>query len=226
MMVHLRGTARFFSPILLLLIFQSCAQTKNGPPPQVTTVAVPQEAAVQAQSQIKQPVAADDHQKRVQTPKAAAPTHAPSQVKQALAAGDYQKTINQYKAEYRKHPQDQALVKEYVKTLKEIKAAADESALGEDVASACKTYNILLKNYPDFKAFAHALSFDRTQLKAKTTNCKTALSKKGFQEYRQGNLTEAISLWQDCLAIDPNNADIKKALNTAKAQQKNLQQTK
>ena len=225
MMVDLRRAARFFSLILFLLIFQSCAQTKSGPPPQATTVPVPQETAVQAPqaapaqapSPAKQPVPPGDHRKTSQ---------APSQIKQPVTAGDYQKTINQYKAEYKKHPQDQALVKEYVKTLKEIKTAADESSLREDVASACKTYNILLKNYPDFKAFAHALSFDRAQLKTKITHCKAALSKKGFQEYREGNLTEAISLWQDCLAIDPNNPDIKKALNTARAQQKNLQQTK
>jgi cytochrome c-type biogenesis protein CcmH/NrfG len=68
------------------------------------------------------------------------------------------------------------------------------------------------------------LSFDRAKLNAKITDCKTALSKKGFQEYRQGNLSEAIALWQGYLAIDPNNADIKKAVNTAKLQQKNLQQ--
>jgi tetratricopeptide (TPR) repeat protein len=151
---------------------------------------------------------------------------APTQARQHLAAGDYQKTIDSYKAEYVRHPQDQVFVKEYVKSLEEIKAAGDRASDREDLASAGKTYNILLKNYPDFKGFAHMLSFDRAQLNTKLTNCKTALSKKGFQEYREGNLSEAISLWQGYLAIDPNNADIKKALNTAKLQQKNLQQKK
>ena len=155
-----------------------------------------------------------------------APAQAMTQARQHLAAGDYQKAIDFYKGEYIKQPQDQVLVREYVKSLEEIKAAADRSSDREDFASAGKTYNILLKNYPDFKGFTHMLSFDRTELNTKLTNCKTALSRKGFQEYRQGNLSEAISLWQGYLTIDPNNADIRKALNTAKLQQKNLQQTK
>jgi tetratricopeptide (TPR) repeat protein len=147
-------------------------------------------------------------------------------IKHTVASGDHQKIINDYKAEYVKHPQDQTLMKEYVKTLEDIKAAADGALKKEDYASAGKTYKVLLKNYPDFKGFAHTLSFDRAQLNTKLTNCKDSLSKKGFQKYREGDLSEAISLWQNYLAIDPNNADIKKALNTAKMQQKNIQQTK
>jgi tetratricopeptide (TPR) repeat protein len=222
--VELRGVGRAICLVVLFFILQSCAQTKNGPQP-ATIVQGPQETTVEAPSQIEPAVPVDNNQKTVQARKAA-PLHAPSQIKPPVAPGDYQKTINYYKKEYRKRPQDQELVKEYVKTVKEIKTVADEASRREDLASACKTYNILVKNYRDFKGFANALSFDAAQLKAKVTTCKTDLSKKGFQEYREGKLGEAIALWQGCLAIDPNDADIKKALNTAKAQQKNLQQTK
>ncbi len=148
-----------------------------------------------------------------------------SQAKQNVTAGRYQKAIDLYQAEYERHPQDRVLVKEYLKSLEEIKMTADRALSREDFESAGKAYNVLLKNYPDFKGFKHMLSFDRAQLYSRFTNCKTALSKKGLQEYREGDLDEAISLWQDYLALDPHNADIKKALNTAKTQQKNLQQT-
>jgi tetratricopeptide (TPR) repeat protein len=147
-------------------------------------------------------------------------------IKRAPAAGDHQKIINDYKTEYAKHPQDHMLLREYVKSLEDIKAAADGALNRENYASAGKTYKVLMKNYPDFKGFAHMLSFDREHLNTKLTNCKDSLSRKGFQEYRAGDLSEAISLWQGYLAIDPNNTDIKRALNTAKIQQKNLQQTK
>ena len=146
--------------------------------------------------------------------------------RQYPAAGKPQKVIDFYNAELKKHPQDRVLIKEYVKSLEEIKVAADKASGREDFATACKTYHVLLQNYPDFKDFAHLLSFNRAQLNSRLTKCKTALYKKGFQEYRAGNLNEAISLWQDYLTIDPNNTDIKKALNTAKKQQKNLQQKK
>ena len=147
-------------------------------------------------------------------------------IKHAVAAGEHQKIINNYKAEYAKHPQDQALTKDYVKSLEEIKMAADRASEREDFAAAGKTYKLLLINYSDFRAFAHMLSFDKTKLKTKLAVYKDALSKKGFQEYRKCEPSEAISHWQGYLAIDPNNADVKKALNTAKMQQKNLQQTK
>ena len=148
-----------------------------------------------------------------------------SQARQYVTKGEYQKAIHFYNVEYKRHPQDRNLVKEYVKSLEEIKTTAKRALSREDFAAAGKTYYVLLKNYPDFKDFADVLSFDRARLNSRLTTCKTALYEKGFQEYREGNLSEAISLWQDYLAIDPDNTDIKKALNTAKTQQKNLRQT-
>jgi len=143
-----------------------------------------------------------------------------------MRMGEYQKVIDFYKAEYGKHPQDRLLVKSYVSTLEEVKTIADRASDREDLACAGKAYNVLQKNYSDFKTFAHMLSFDMAQINSRLTNCKTALSRKGLQAYREGNLDDAISFWQDNLTIDPNNTDIRKSLNTAKMQQKNLQNTK
>jgi cytochrome c-type biogenesis protein CcmH/NrfG len=42
-------------------------------------------------------------------------------------------------------------------------------------------------------------------------------------EYRKGNLKGAISVWESLLAFDPDNEQIKKAIETARAQ---LQQIK
>jgi tetratricopeptide (TPR) repeat protein len=202
MMVDFRSAHRLFPVLIALLIFPSCAQMKSSLSPQ---------ASVQAP------------QASVQAPQAS--VQARSQARQYITAGEYRKAIDLYKAEYQKHPQDPVLVKEYVKSLEEIKTAADRASGREDFASAGKTYNILLKNNSNFKGFAHELSFDSAQLNLRLKNCKTALSRKGFQAYREGNLSEAISVWQDYLEIDPNNPDVKKALNTARMQQKNLQQT-
>jgi hypothetical protein len=117
-------------------------------------------------------------------------------------------------------------VKEYVKSLEDIKSAADKASNREDFASAGRSYNVLLKNYPCFKGFDKKLSFNSTYLNIKLSHCKQSLSKQGFQEYRKGNLSDAISLWQVLLAIDPHNTEIKDALRTAKLQQKNLQENK
>lgn len=152
------------------------------------------------------------------------PAQTTTSAKQHVAAGEYQNAIDDFGAEYRSHPQDQVLVKEYVKSLEDIKAAADKAFGERNFASAGKTYNILLKNYSYFTGFAQMLSFDRADLNPKLSQCKKSLSTQGFQEYRKGNLGEAIALWQNLLSIDPANADIKAALRTATLQQKNLQE--
>ena len=152
------------------------------------------------------------------------PVQTPAHTKQLMDAGEYQKAIDSYNVEHRKHPQDQALVKEYVKSLEDIKSAADKASDREDFASAGRNYNVLLKSYPSFKGFDKKLSFNSTHLNAKLSHCKKALSQQGFQEYRKGNLSGAIMLWQVLIAIDPHNTEIKDALRTAKLQQKNLQE--
>lgn len=190
-----------FTALIFLLIFTSCAQIKSRLSPQAT-VQAPAPTPVQTQVQTQ------------------------SSVKQYMRMGEYQKVIDLYRAEYSKHPQDRLLVKDYVSILEEVKTTADKASDREDFACAGKAYKVLQKNYPDFKAFAHMLSFEMAQINSRLTNCKTALSRKGLQAYREGNLDDAISFWQDNLTIDPNNTDIRKSLNTAKLQQKNLQNTK
>jgi len=141
-----------------------------------------------------------------------------------MESGDYQKAIQGYQAEHLRHPKDQSLVKEYVKSIEDIKEVADRAFGQADFLSAGKIYNILLRNYKGFNRFSKLLSFDRPHLTSKLTTCKTNLSQNGFREYRKGNLEEAIELWKGYVAIDPNNADIRRALHTATLQQKNLEE--
>ncbi len=173
--------------LILLSVFPSCTEIKSRLSPQTSV-----------QTSVQTPLQTQNH------------------AKQNVKTGEYQKAIDPYKAEYKRHPQDRLLVKGYMNILEEIKITANRASDRGDLASAGKTYGVLLKDYPDFRGFAHMLSFEMALINSKLTNCKTNLSRKGFQAYREGDLDEAISLWQDDLAIDPNNTDIRKALNTAK----------
>ncbi len=121
---------------------------------------------------------------------------------------------------------DEEATKQYVEKLEEIKSGADRAFSRENFGEAARTYQSLLVFYPDFlQGFASKLSFSKGELESRFADCKTILYRRGFQEYRAGNLSGAIAYWQDYLTIDPDNTDIKNALNTAKTQQKNLQQT-
>jgi tetratricopeptide (TPR) repeat protein len=204
-MANFRCTQHIASAIILMLILVSCAMMKNGPSkPAAQTSAQPTNGPSKPAAQTS-----------------AQPATEPMQ---HMKTGEYLKALDDYRSEYRKHPHDEALLREYVKSIEDIKAKADRISDTGDLASAGRIYDTLLKTFPDFKTFAHLLSFDRAYLNTELTECKSSLSKQGFQEYRKGNLNEAIKLWQGCLAIDPNNPDIKRAVNTAMVQQKNLQQ--
>jgi cytochrome c-type biogenesis protein CcmH/NrfG len=144
--------------------------------------------------------------------------------RQYMEAGEYQKAIDIYSAECRKQPQNPSLMKEYAKGLNGIKSTADKALEKKDFASAGRMYYVLQNNYAKFNDVDKMLSFNSAYVNTKLSYCKKSLSMQGFQEYRKGNLNEAIALWQSLLVIDPNNEDIKVSVKTAKQQQENLKE--
>ena len=203
-MTNLRGLKLLVFISMFLPIVMSCAEMKTWISPK---------SSVQTSAPVK-----DYPQTSSQTSEQA------NQAKKLIEAGEYQKAIDVYNVEYQKHPHDLSLAREYVMSIENIASAADKALDKEDFASAGRNYDVLLKNYEHFKGFDKELSFNSIYLNEKLCYCKKAMFKQGFQEYRKGNLSEAIELWQDLLAIDPQNTDIKKALKTATFQQKNLQE--
>jgi len=204
-MTNLRRSILLVFIGMFLPIVMSCAEMKNwiSPNNSVQTSA-PGKDFSQTSSQIS--------------------AQAANPAKKHMEAGEYQKAIDVYHVEVQKHPHDLSLAREYVKSIENIASAADKALDKEDFASAGRNYDVLLKNYAYFKGFDKELSFNSIYLNEKLSYCKKAMFKQGFQEYRKGNLSEAIALWQDLLVIDPQNTDIKKALRTATLQQKNLQE--
>jgi tetratricopeptide (TPR) repeat protein len=204
-MTNFRRSKLLVLTLMLLPFFQSCAGMKSW---------IPQKSSDRTSANVK-----DSSRTSIQ-----ASTQAANLVRGHMEAGEWQKAIDVYKIEYQKHPHDQALVKEYVKSIENMISAAEKAFDKEDFAFAGRIYDVLLKNYAHFKGFEKKLSFNSTHLNEKLSYCKKALFKLGFQEYRKGNLSRAIALWQDLLAIDPQNTDIKESLRTAKLQLKNLQE--
>jgi tetratricopeptide (TPR) repeat protein len=190
---------------MLLPILQSCAELKSRPEPK---------DAVKTPPPVKK-----SSKKSIQTS-----AQVVDLAKVHMKAGDYQKAINIYNFAYRRYPTNQGLLGAYVKSVENIKTAADKAFAKADFASAGRNYDFLLKNYTHFTGFEKKLSFQSTQLNEKLSDCRKALYKKGFQEYRKENLSGAIKLWQHLFDIDPQNPDIKKLLRTARMQQKNLQE--
>jgi tetratricopeptide (TPR) repeat protein len=204
-MTNLRKSKLLVLIFTLLPIVQSCAGMKSRISPK---------SSVKASAPVKDFSQTTNHTSG----------QAVDLAKEHIKAGDWQKAIDVYNVEYRKHPHDQALLGEYVKTIENIKSFADKALDKKDFASAGRKYDVLMKNYENLKGFDKKLSFNSTHLNEKLYYCKQGLFKKGFQEYRQDNIGGAIAIWQDLFAMDPQNEDIKELLRTAQLQQKNLQE--
>lgn len=148
------------------------------------------------------------------------------QARQALPLGDFQGALDAYRPALKEYPGDPPLTAKYIKIIEEIKAVGESSLVGREFALAGKAYYALWKNSSDLKPFEKQLSFDRDILTAGLDKCRKSLGQKGLEQYRKGKLAEAISIWESLLAFDPDNADIKKSIETGKSQLKKLQQKK
>jgi len=142
---------------------------------------------------------------------------------QDIRKGDLDGALEVYGVALRKYPGDPGLLKYYLEAVEDIRDAADNAFDKEDFALSGRTYAVLFRNYPHFKEIARDLSFDRKYLRARLKECSDRLSKLALTQYRQGNLTAAISLWKNILEFEPGNAGVKKSIDTASNQLKNLQ---
>ena len=196
-MISLHQRRLLVSVLLMTLVFQACALIKRELPGRPSASAAP-------------------------APPAASTVLPPEQIRQQMEAGNYRQAVDLHKAAMASEPQNKNLVRAFEISLEDIYLKAEKAAAANDFAAAGKLYHLIYGNYPDPKGTAQTLSFTRAGLASKLEQCKSALYHRGFQEYRDGNLNQAIAVWQDYLSLEPDNADIQKALNTAKTQQKNL----
>jgi tetratricopeptide (TPR) repeat protein len=109
----------------------------------------------------------------------------------------------------------------YARGVGELRAMGAKALAAKDYAEAGKITGLLLKNLDSFKGLgapAERGASDRKDLAESLRGGSSGLTNNGLAEYRKGNLEKAMAIWADLLAFDPDNAEIKKAVETAKAQ--------
>jgi len=148
------------------------------------------------------------------------------QVSSHLRAEEFPKAIVIYREVYQKYPQDPTVRSGYIKTLESIKSVGDIAFKRSDFALAGRVYRILLNNYSSTSRLNGSISFNREGLTARIRDCKKILFEKGLKQYRSGNLDQAISIWKSILAFDPESQEIKKVVDMATLQLRNLQKAK
>lgn len=140
-----------------------------------------------------------------------------------LKSGDFQKGIDIYRGLIQQYPWDKTVRNRYVSLLELIKGQADLDFRRKDFAPAGRTYRILLKNYSSFRHLEGSLSYNARLLEAGIENCRKIMFEEGLEQYRSGNLSQAISIWKNILTFDPENLEVKKATDKAILQTGNLQ---
>lgn len=140
-----------------------------------------------------------------------------------LKSHEYQKALEAYHSAWNQHLDDTQLGNDYIQAIEHIKRTADYAYEKEAFSSAGYLYYILLQYFPDNRTHVSALSFSKDVLRLGMKNCSKHLNARGLEEYRRGNLKTAISTWKSILLFDAHNAEVKKAIQTASTQLKNLE---
>lgn len=137
---------------------------------------------------------------------------------QAVRSGNFAKAIDIFKAALKENPGDANLAAKYRTTVNDFKTAGDKAFASKNFAQAGRVSVVLLKNFASFEGLRPPVAFSMEALTKEVAACRESLTKTGLTEYRRGNLVKAIAAWEGLLSFDPDNAEIKKAVNTAKIQ--------
>jgi tetratricopeptide (TPR) repeat protein len=148
------------------------------------------------------------------------------QVSSYLKAGEFQRAIDICKEIHQKYPRDLTVQSSYIKTLESIKSNGDRAFERGDFALAGSIYEVLLKHVSSVTQLNGSLSFERKGLSEKIKSCRKILFENGLEQYRSGSLDQAISIWKTILTFDPENQEIKRAVDIATLQLENLQKIK
>jgi len=140
------------------------------------------------------------------------------QAQEDLKMGDFAKVLETHQAALKEYPGDAEWAASYARAVQAIKAAGDKALADQDFVQSGKVYALLLRNFPSFGGLQAAVAFARTDLAGALEVCRDSLTKAGLAEYRKGNLAKAIAVWEGLLSFDPNNAEIRNAVETARTQ--------
>ena len=151
---------------------------------------------------------------------------AEKQARSCLKNGDVQKGIDIYRGLIQQYPWDTTVRNGYVSLLESIKGQADLDFKRKDFAQAGRAYRILLKNYSSLSHFNPFLSYNAGLLDTGIETCRKILFEDALEQYRSGNLRQAISIWKNILTFDTENLEVKKAANKAIIQSGNLKKIK
>jgi tetratricopeptide (TPR) repeat protein len=143
--------------------------------------------------------------------------------RQSLAEGDYLRAFDGFKVLPPEVLRDPAQSAGLRRIMEETRRLADKALARKDFVAAGKGYAALSREYPLARQAGLSLTFSLNDAQEGLKSCRAQLTREGLDQYRKGNLAEAIAIWQGLLQFDPENVEILKAMDTATEQLKKLQ---
>jgi hypothetical protein len=140
-----------------------------------------------------------------------------------LQAGEYDKALEAPLTLSPSKLRDPGRAAAFSKTMADIKRRADAAAASRNYVEAGKAYAVLAGRYAEASELGLKLPFSREAVDDGLKECRAELTRQGLEHYRKGEISQAISIWKGLLQFDPGNAEIRKAVETAREQQKGLQ---
>jgi tetratricopeptide (TPR) repeat protein len=140
------------------------------------------------------------------------------EAERALAAGQHEKAFGILAGALKESPGDSGLLTVVERAFKETRSAADRDLSAGEYAAAGKKYALLRDAPTGLKGMMPPAGLDDEGLERALKSCSAGLTNLGLVEYRKGNLAGAVAIWESLLSFEPDNAEVKKAVQTARAQ--------
>jgi tetratricopeptide (TPR) repeat protein len=145
-----------------------------------------------------------------------------TEVNHEIRTGDYMQALKSYRPLFHEYHNDRSLNQSFSKTVYLIYNKEEKAFNSTDLAAAGYINYALLENYDLIERFIRSLPFSKKSLDEGKKMCRDSLMKMGLDCYRKGDLPGAISNWKGILKFDPENVEIRKAIDNCEEQLKKI----
>jgi len=113
--------------------------------------------------------------------------------RQYIASGQFQVALESCSQMLNDYPYEAQVVDNFIRTIENIKKAAENASKAKNYSHALEVYILLLDNFPNFWSFRNSLSFDQEYLKLKQRDCWIDICETEVdQKIRTGDYMQAL----------------------------------
>jgi len=140
-----------------------------------------------------------------------------------LQGCEYRRAVETISRAVARYPNQEKIRNEYILTVGVISKLAESALQRQEYGKAGKLFAILREEANARTEKKRPLAIDPHYLDRQIALCSVKLTEQGLVRYRAGELKDAVDLWKTVLVFDPENGEIKKAIETTTMQMKNLE---